>query len=107
MQMLLYCSMYRGSPFERDRDIEMILDSASRNNKQHQLTGVLLYDEGAFIQLLEGQKSDVDALMSIIKQDTRHKKIRIIFYEEIRVREFEDWSMKYFDCGKANRLSAE
>jgi hypothetical protein len=52
-----------------------ILNSARKNNLKHNVTGVLLYSEGVFIQVLEGNEADVDVIFSKIQADARHKNI--------------------------------
>ena len=64
------------------------LDKASLNeifkktmqyNAEKQITGVLLYKEGSFFQVLEGEKEELLCLMEKIKKDSRHHDLILIF----------------------------
>jgi hypothetical protein len=78
-----------------DEEINNLLQISRANNEQKNITGLLLYSEGNFIQILEGSKEDVMDTFEKIKLDTRHKNIIIIVNEETESRTFSDWSMGY------------
>ena len=61
------------------------------------VTGVLFYDEGGFIQVLEGDRSILSRLFARIAADARHKDVVKIANGRIRSRLFDDWSMRMFD----------
>jgi DNA-binding CsgD family transcriptional regulator len=63
-------------------------------NAEKSITGILLYDTKNFLQILEGDESRIDALMQTIKQDGRHKNIHIVISEKLKMRKFENWSMR-------------
>ena len=70
-----------------------ILETARRYNKAHNLTGVLCQGSGIFLQVIEGQRSAINALFSRIMADTRHKNVEILSMEEIEQRRYGQWSM--------------
>jgi len=70
-----------------------ILEASSRNNKKTDITGVLCQGSGLYLQVIEGQRSDISALLSQIMADTRHKNVVIISMEEIEQRRYGQWSM--------------
>jgi hypothetical protein len=72
-----------------------ILNSARKNNFKHNITGVLLYSEGVFIQVLEGNEADVDAIFSKIQADARHKNMITLIDKPIEQRDFADWAMGF------------
>lgn len=72
-----------------------ILDSANRNNPEHGLTGMLLYQNGFFIQVLEGEASDVDLMYERILNDDRHHHIVLVEKVEISERAFGNWTMGF------------
>jgi hypothetical protein len=80
-----------------------ILDTARKNNAERGITGVLLYSEGVFIQLLEGDDDEVDHIFAQIEKDTRHKNMITLIDEDIRTRDFPDWSMG-FSTPRAGKL---
>jgi len=83
--------------FKGKDDIDKILTVAHSFNAEKNITGILLYHSGIFLQLLEGEKSDVDALYEKISLDSRHKNVIKLFSIEDKNRIFKDWSMAYRD----------
>jgi hypothetical protein len=78
-----------------DEDITGILVQARANNVRHELTGVLLYRDGRFIQILEGPDEAVLARYAIIASDPRHRSIHKVSEETVWVRQFPDWTMGF------------
>ena len=74
-------------------DLQTILLTSIHHNSEKNITGLLLYDQGAFCQALEGEAEDVHALFSKIQEDERHTNVIKIFDDEIIVRDFSSWSM--------------
>jgi hypothetical protein len=70
-----------------------ILQQASAHNPTKGITGVLCQGQGFFIQVIEGDRSHVNALYRSINADTRHQDVEILHYEEIKERRFGQWSM--------------
>lgn len=56
-----------------------IFDKTLKYNEEKQITGILLYQEGSFFQVLEGDKEVLLSLMDFIKKDNRHKDLILIF----------------------------
>ncbi len=80
-------------------DIDAILKKARMFNPSQQLTGVLLFRGGIFLQLLEGDKEKVHALYKKIKRDPRHRNVFTIFENTAQKRIFRDWSMGFCEIG--------
>ncbi len=78
-----------------DAELEAILQESRENNSELGLTGMLLYYEGAFMQVLEGSEEVVRSLYMRIAQDPRHHRILPLLEEYIAERNFPDWSMGY------------
>ena len=76
-------------------DILAILAKARKTNASLDVTGMLLYDNGAFFQVLEGEAETVEALLKKIEQDKRHDRLTRIIVEPIEERSFAEWSMGY------------
>ncbi|WP_462266005.1 BLUF domain-containing protein [Mucilaginibacter sp.] len=72
-----------------------LLNTSRRNNQQNGLTGMLLYSEGTFIQLLEGDSERVSRTYESILSDERHKNIIKLTEGENKERQFPDWSMGF------------
>ena len=70
-----------------------ILAQAQANNPAQGITGVLCQGQGFFFQVIEGERSKVNALYRRISADKRHQDVEILHYEEIHERRFGQWSM--------------
>jgi hypothetical protein len=70
-----------------------ILAQAQGNNAAQGITGVLCQGQGFFFQVIEGERSRVNALYRRISADTRHQDVDLLLYEEISERRFGQWSM--------------
>lgn len=66
-----------------------------RDNARAGITGLLLYRDGSFLQLIEGERADVAALFKKICRDSRHHGILKVVDEPITEREFPTWSMSF------------
>ena len=90
---LVYSSEATG---EMERaDLELMLGESRIRNAKRDITGVLVFVDGVFLQVLEGEKDDVDDLMESIRRDTRHCNIKVFHEEEIERRAFPTWRMAY------------
>jgi hypothetical protein len=54
---------------------------------------MLLYVDGSFIQVLEGEPDAVQETYTRILADSRHHQVYKLLDEPITVRDFPDWSM--------------
>jgi hypothetical protein len=77
------------------RDLLALLNQARINNEAHQLTGMLLYRDGTYLQYLEGSSHDIYELVTRLHGDPRHTDIRILRQGSLPTRLFPDWSMAY------------
>jgi diguanylate cyclase (GGDEF)-like protein/PAS domain S-box-containing protein len=66
-------------------------------NRQLGVTGCLLYQDGYFLQMLEGKKETLVALMDKIRADTRHHQVQVIIECVAKQRIFTDWGMSLRD----------
>lgn len=55
--------------------IKELLDTTAKYNNEHDIRGIMLYGEGNFFQILEGEKKLVEEIFVNIKKDLRHKNI--------------------------------
>jgi hypothetical protein len=93
LKSLTYTSWAR--PGISDADIEAILRSAHTNNPLDGITGVLIFNGGAFMQILEGSEQAVSDMTGRIRVDSRHSNFFIRDERLIGERSFPDWSMAY------------
>lgn len=93
MQYIVYISAARRLFTEEElSDLQAL---SWKNNLLKGVTGLLLYHEGSVLQVLEGNKDDIDSLYIRILQDTRHKNIITVMEGETVERNFKEWSMGY------------
>jgi hypothetical protein len=81
-------------------EVEKITDTGSRNNAQNDLTGVLLYYDGNFMQLLEGPADAVAETYERIVADTRHTGILPLQDSMVEERSFPDYRMGFRSIAK-------
>lgn len=65
------------------------------NNGRSGVTGALLYLNGNFLQVLEGLRDDIDATMTRIRKDPRHRGLLVLSDRAIKERCFPQWSMGF------------
>jgi hypothetical protein len=70
-----------------------ILRSANRNNRAHEITGALIFDDLWFIQVLEGNREEVWRTFQRICQDERHSNVVLVEMREVEERQFANWWM--------------
>ena len=80
-----------------DEALIALLTEARNANTDRNVTGLLLYREGSFYQVLEGSESEVMATFHDIESDPRHKEVRLLFSGETESREFADWQMGFLN----------
>lgn len=78
-----------------EEELDDFLTLIRKKNKDRGVTGLLLYKDEAFIQLIEGNKATIDDLFTIISKDSRHSNILMLLEEPINKRAFPDWSMGF------------
>jgi hypothetical protein len=74
-------------------ELDLILKKARHNNEELDVTGMLLFDQGSFFQVLEGEEPVVASLYEKISLDERHSNLVKIIVEPIEERSFWNWSM--------------
>ena len=89
------------------RELTNLLAICRLNNQKLGVTGMLLYKEGQFMQVLEGEESDVVELHKIIAHDERHQYVTTIYSAPIRERSFLDWSMGFKDLNEESVKEVE
>jgi Sensors of blue-light using FAD len=72
-----------------------LLQQARQTNETLGVTGTLLYSDGSFFQVLEGESAVVEQLYQNIMRDERHEQCTLIIKEPIARRSFGNWSMGF------------
>jgi hypothetical protein len=61
------------------------------------ISGLLLYHERSFFQILEGEVEQITHLFAHIGKDKRHDNVLLLSREEVKERNFGAWSMGFVD----------
>lgn len=106
MHVIAYTSEIDTSENE-EQVIADIVKVSKENNANTDITGVLFFHEGRFLQIIEGEEDQLHALMDTISADPRHKDVRILIDSEEPVRSFASWKMDEIHLGKGKHFDAE
>ena len=71
----------------------LILEKSTAHNKKENITGVLCQGSGLWLQVLEGERSQVNLLYARIMSDRNHHNVELLSMAEISQRRFGQWSM--------------
>jgi hypothetical protein len=80
-------------------ELAHLAERAQARNLSEDVTGLLLYSDGAFMQYLEGPAPGMSRIYAVIKADTLHYGVIDLLREPIQEREFAGWSMTVRDVG--------
>ena len=67
----------------QENEVDKILEETQIRNNKHGVNGLLIYSDGNFFEVLEGEKINIKGLFKIIEEDERHKNIIMIFEKEV------------------------
>ncbi|WP_207420360.1 BLUF domain-containing protein [Desertivirga brevis] len=93
MYYLIYRSQAKGNMDHAS--LKSILTSSQRHNQETNITGMLVYFDNKFLQLVEGDEILIKAVFEKIKQDKRHHNLSILKEGHIERRLFPGWSMSF------------
>ena len=102
---LLYVSS-AAYPMSRE-DLTEIIEGARMKNYAQNITGLLLYSAGQFMQLLEGEPSNVIGLYERIRIDKRHNNINRLYLGSSSIRLFPQWSMGVLDLNGYENVNVD
>ncbi|WP_411289875.1 BLUF domain-containing protein [Sphingorhabdus sp.] len=89
----VYCS--RATEGVDDLEVDRIVEAAQRRNIARGITGVLVFGNGVFFQLLEGPAVEVQKLIANLHSDPRHcDVVSLDWSEERRERLYPNWEME-------------
>lgn len=77
------------------RDLEHLLRAARTKNARLDITGLLVYADDTFFQVLEGSERNVKGLYVQIVADPRHYNIMNLANFTFGERRYQEWTMKY------------
>ncbi len=79
------------------QELTAILSASQRNNTADNVTGMLVYRKGNFMQVLEGPEEAVRRVHHRIASDSRHSGLITLLEGRIPRRQFGEWSMGFRD----------
>jgi len=92
--MQLVYSSSAGREFSVE-EIRKVLAIAREHNAKRDITGMLVYHDGTFIQVLEGEPYAVLSLFQRIEKDSRHRNVSLLLKRMHDRRAFGEWQMGY------------
>ncbi|MEQ1636667.1 MAG: BLUF domain-containing protein [Methylococcales bacterium] len=101
--MSLHCLVYVSLTNQEmtDDHLQSLLKKAREKNERLDISGMLLYRDGFFMQALEGELDDIEELYNIIKADSRHRDVLLVYKKPMKQRGFPDWTMGF------NKIAAD
>ena len=81
--------------------VDDILAVARHRNASVDVTGALLFTEGRFVQVLEGERNKVHEVFERIGADARHADVEILSAQYSDRRRFKEWSMAFVGDNEA------
>jgi methanogenic corrinoid protein MtbC1 len=95
MASLTYRSEAANAP--SPSELQSLVTAAQGRNRSLGVTGMLLYDDGRYLQTLEGPPAAVEVLWSSIQSDPRHGRIEVLSQHIVPSRLFSGWDMQLYD----------
>jgi hypothetical protein len=92
------------TPFTRS-ELTDLLEKSRVNNAALDISGMLLYKDGNFMQVLEGDEVAVRTLYDKVARDPRHRGLLVLLQGTLTERQFPDWSMGFRDLNAADVLA--
>lgn len=74
--------------------LDALLETARRNNARFELTGLRVYGDNAFLQVVEGPDAAADQMFCRILGDPRHELIAQST-RQVQTRSFAEWQMGF------------
>lgn len=99
LRQIIYVSLLSES--QDPSCISDILRESQSNNADNHVTGMLLYVNGSFLQVLEGNRETLQKLYTKICADPRHSSAVKILDHESPERDFPRWSMGHAEVTTA------
>jgi hypothetical protein len=87
-------------------ELQFLADMATENNGRLEITGLLTYFGGTFLQILEGPPDRVDRLLEYIWRDPRHRQFQVLHVVAIDQRRFSGWNIGILDLHARPPLDA-
>lgn len=110
-RLLMYtsdiCPLMADDPAQLAAGLADIERTARRRNADLAVGGLLLVDQGRFVEILEGEAAALDRLMDSIEADSRHRNLQRLLDEPVHSRSLPHLGLEVIVLDEARQLSAE
>jgi methanogenic corrinoid protein MtbC1 len=95
---LIGCLTYqsRAAHPPSDAELDTLVAEARARNHSVGVTGMLLYEDGRYLQTLEGPPDQLDAIWTSIRSDERHADIEVLTEHLVSARLFSQWDLLHY-----------
>ncbi len=107
MHLIVYTSESTGDASHISNTLTDINNIARQRNPELGITGVLFYQSGRFLQVIEGKQNHLETLMGSIEQDSRHENIERLIDEPTQQRGFSQWNMDTFNLSHKEAIDPQ
>jgi hypothetical protein len=90
----IYCSASTAAELT-PAEVSELLNNCRSSNAKCEITGMLLYQQRSFFQVLEGDRNVVESLFKKISADPRHERVTKVVQEPIEERAFANGTLGY------------
>ena len=94
MYQLVYISRITSTGLSSPSTLNDISECSLERNRADDITGILCYGNGYFLQCVEGSEQALTNLKNRLLVDERHKELKILDFSEITERRFASWSLR-------------
>ena len=84
-----------------EHELAELLSKAKVKNEEAEVSGLLIYHEGSFLQILEGPEEAVIETYERIGEDPRHTDVGLLLKQEVLARSFGNWEMGYVNTNQS------
>ncbi|MEL6239116.1 MAG: BLUF domain-containing protein [Pseudomonadota bacterium] len=74
-------------------ELDALIERARKRNHKHNVTGMLLYEDGRYLQTLEGPPEGLNRIWSSVQRDDCHQDIEVLSQHYVPSRLFSDWDL--------------
>ena len=91
---LVYLSHITATGLSNASTLNDIAEVSIKHNKVDNITGILCYGNGYFLQYVEGSEQALTNLKNRLLVDNRHKDLKILDFSVLSERRFSNWSLR-------------
>lgn len=105
MYKLAYLSV-ANSTYQNKKNLQALVEASFKNNQQQQVTSNLVYSEGHFFHILEGEESTVTETFLKIRNNISHRILQLITHQEQDEGQlFPEWPLAFSTLSRVSKFS--